>query len=97
MKKTAEALEPGDRILFSSLELMTNDGRPLPLQAEVIRKVPVYPGTNVAILTTSGFLFPVGPGKEFEVVEGDYDPQVMQMAYAPEVGPAEVFEGKSLE
>lgn len=97
MKKQAKDLVPRDRILFSSKDLMTNDGRHTPLAAEVIRLVPVYPGKNIAILTTSGFLCPVGPEREFELVEGDYDPAIAQMAYAPEVGPVELFQGKSLE
>ena len=95
--KKAEALVAGDRIRFNNRDLMTNDGHPTPLQAGVIRIVPVYPGDRLAIFTASGLLTPVAPDKEFQVVEGDFDPTAAPTVYPSEVKVAEVVDGRSIE
>ena len=96
-KKKAVDLQPGDRIRFNNRDLMTNDGHPTPLQSEVIRIVPVYPGDRLAIFTASGLLTPVAPEKEFLLVEGDFDPTAAPTVYPSEVKVAEVVDGRSIE
>jgi len=95
--KKAEALVAGDRIRFNNRDLMTNDGHPTPLQAEVIRIVPVFPGDRIAIFTVAGVLTPVAPEKEFLLVEGDFDPTAAPTVYPSEVKVPEVVDGRSIE
>lgn len=96
-KKKAVDLQPGDRIAFSSRDLLMTDSHHQPLVAEVIRIVSVYPGDRLTIFTASGLLAPVAPEKEFLLVEGDFDPTATQTTYAPDVKEPEVVDGRSIE